>query len=79
VLGILGLGNIGSEVARIARAFGMDVIAWSENLQAEKAREHGAGRVSKEDLFRKADILTIHLILSNRTRGLVGKAELGLT
>jgi phosphoglycerate dehydrogenase-like enzyme len=78
VLGILGLGNIGSEVARIAGAFGMDVIAWSENLQAEKAREQGARRVSKEDLFRQADILTIHLILSDRTRGLVGKAELGL-
>jgi phosphoglycerate dehydrogenase-like enzyme len=78
VLGILGLGNIGSEVARIAHAFGLDVIAWSENLAPEKAREHGARWVSKEDLFRHADILTIHLILSNRTRGLVGKAELGL-
>jgi phosphoglycerate dehydrogenase-like enzyme len=78
VLGILGLGNIGSEVARIARAFGMDVIAWSENLQAEMARERGGRRVSKEDLFRQADIVTIHLILSDRTRGLVGEAELGL-
>jgi phosphoglycerate dehydrogenase-like enzyme len=78
VLGILGLGNIGSEVARIAHAFGLDVIAWSENLAPEKAREHGARWVSKEDLFRHADFLTIHLILSNRTRGLVGKAELGL-
>ena len=78
VLGILGLGNIGSEVARIAHAFGLDVIAWSENLAPEKAREHGARWVSKEDLFRHADFLTIHLILSNRTRGLVGKAELSL-
>jgi phosphoglycerate dehydrogenase-like enzyme len=56
----------------------MDVIAWSENLQPERAREHGARWVSKEDLFRQADILTVHLILSNRTRGLVGNAELGL-
>jgi len=78
VLGILGLGNIGSEVGRIGRAFGMDVIAWSENLRAEEALEHGVRWVSKEDLFRRADILTIHLVLSRRTRGLVGKAELGL-
>ena len=55
VLGILGLGNIGSEVARLAHSFGMDVIAWSENLRAEKAREHGARWVSKQELFRQAD------------------------
>jgi phosphoglycerate dehydrogenase-like enzyme len=78
VLGILGLGNIGSEVARIGRAFGMDVIAWSQNLEPEKARERGALRVSKEELFQRADILTVHLILSSRTRGLVGKSELDL-
>ena len=78
VLGVLGLGNIGSEVARIGRAFGMDVIAWSEHLAPEKARERGARWVSKEELFRQADILTIHLVLSSRTRGLVGKSTLGL-
>jgi phosphoglycerate dehydrogenase-like enzyme len=78
ILGILGLGNIGSQVARIAGAFGTDVIAWSENVQREKAQEHGARLVSKQELFRQADILTIHLILSSRTRGLVGKSELDL-
>jgi phosphoglycerate dehydrogenase-like enzyme len=78
VLGILGLGNIGSEVARLARSFGMDVITWSENLQAEKAQAHGARLVSKQELFRQADILTIHLVLSGRTRGLVGKDEFSL-
>jgi phosphoglycerate dehydrogenase-like enzyme len=78
VLGILGLGNIGSEVARLARAFGMDVIAWSENLHAQKAEQHGARLVSKAELFRQADILTVHLVLSGRTRGLVGKDEFSL-
>ena len=78
VLGILGLGNIGSEVARIAHAFGMEVIAWSENLKPEEAQERGARWVSKQELFRQADILTIHLVLSSRTRGLVGKSELRL-
>ena len=78
ILGILGLGNIGSEVARIAGAFGMDVIAWSENLDREKTQERGARWVSKQELFRQADILTIHLVLSSRTRSLVGQSELGL-
>jgi phosphoglycerate dehydrogenase-like enzyme len=75
-LGLLGLGNIGSEVARIGLAFGMDVIAWSQNLTAEKAQACGARLVSKEELFRSADIVTIHLVLSDRTKGLVGAAEL---
>ena len=61
-LGVLGLGNIGSEVARIGLAFGMEVIAWSENLTADKAQTCGARLVSKEELFRSADILTIHLV-----------------
>jgi len=78
VLGILGLGNIGTEVARIAYAFGMDVIAWSENLDPERARERGARWVSKQELFRQADVLTIHLVLSKRTKGLVGTSELSL-
>lgn len=77
-LGLLGLGNIGSAVARIGKAFGMNVIAWSQNLTAERAEEAGAKRVSKEDLFRQADIVSIHLVLSGRTRGLVSAAELAL-
>jgi phosphoglycerate dehydrogenase-like enzyme len=75
-LGVLGLGNVGSEVARIGLAFGMDVIAWSQNLTAGKAQACGAQLVSKEELFRSADILTIHLVLSQRTKGLVGAEEL---
>jgi phosphoglycerate dehydrogenase-like enzyme len=75
-LGILGLGNIGSEIARIGLAFGMEVIAWSQNLTTERAEACGARLVSKEELFRSADILTIHFVLSSRTKGLVGAAEL---
>src|SRR6202011_3498141 len=75
-LGVLGLGNIGSEVARIGLAFGMEVIAWSQNLTADTAQAYGARLISKEELFRSADILTIHLVLSQRTKGLVGEAEL---
>ncbi|HLZ67423.1 MAG TPA: D-2-hydroxyacid dehydrogenase family protein [Aliidongia sp.] len=77
-LGVLGLGNIGGEVARIGHAFGMRVIAWSENLTAEKAAAAGAEHVQKNELFRQSDVLTIHLILSRRTRKLVGAAELAL-
>jgi phosphoglycerate dehydrogenase-like enzyme len=78
VLGVLGLGNIGGEVARIAGAFGMRVMAWSENLTPERAAATGAKLVSRRELFQQADILTIHLVLSPRTRGLVGKSELAL-
>jgi len=78
MLGVLGLGNIGGAVARIGKAFGMEVIAWSQNLTAERAAEAGAALVSKEELFRQADILTIHLVLSGRTRGLVSANELAL-
>jgi phosphoglycerate dehydrogenase-like enzyme len=77
-LGVLGLGNIGGEVARIGQAFGMRVIAWSENLTAEKAAAAGAEHVQKNELFRQSDVLTIHLILSRRSRRLVGAAELAL-
>ena len=75
-LGVLGLGRIGSQVARIGSAFGMDSIAWSQNLTSEAATAAGASLVSKDQLFERADILTIHLVLSNRTRGLVGASEL---
>jgi phosphoglycerate dehydrogenase-like enzyme len=77
-LGLLGLGNIGREVARIGKTFGMSVIAWSQNLTADQAADAGAVKVPKDDLFRRADIVSIHLVLSGRTRGLVGAAEFAL-
>src|SRR5438270_6950154 len=75
-LGVVGLGNIGREVARIGVAFGMKVVAWSQNLTEEKASAAGATLVDKQTLFREADIVTVHLVLSKRTRGLIGKPEL---
>src|SRR6195256_1335217 len=75
-LGVLGLGRIGSQVARVGSAFGMNLIAWSQNMTPEAATAAGAILVSKDQLFERADILTIHLVLSSRTRGLVGAAEL---
>jgi phosphoglycerate dehydrogenase-like enzyme len=75
-LGVLGLGRIGSQVARIGNAFGMNLIAWSQNMTPEAAEAAGAILVSRDQLFERADILTIHLVLSSRTRGLVGAAEL---
>jgi phosphoglycerate dehydrogenase-like enzyme len=77
-LGIVGLGNLGSRVARIGAAIGMKVIAWSENLTPERAKERGAERVDKDELFRRADVISIHSVLSPRTRGLVGARELAL-
>jgi phosphoglycerate dehydrogenase-like enzyme len=76
-LGLLGLGRIGSQVARVGSAFGMNLVAWSQNLTSEVAQAAGATLVSKDQLFEQADVLTIHLVLSGRTRGLVGAAELG--
>ena len=78
MLGVLGLGRIGSRVARVGTAFGMDVIAWSHNLTPGAAVDAGAAYVSKDELFSRADVLTIHLVLSERTRGLVGSDELRL-
>jgi phosphoglycerate dehydrogenase-like enzyme len=75
-LGVLGLGRIGLQVARVGSAFGMNLIAWSQNMTPEAAATAGAVLVSKDHLFERADILTIHLVLSSRTRGLVGAAEL---
>jgi len=75
-LGVVGLGRLGSQVARFGLAFGMDVIAWSENLSAERAEEVGARLVSRPELFKSSDFVSIHLRLSDRTRGLVGATEL---
>ncbi len=77
-LGILGLGKLGQQAARVGKAFEMDVIAWSQNLTDEQAAEHGVTRVDKEEFFRRADVISIHLILSERSRGLVGRDELAL-
>src|SRR6202011_5366570 len=77
-LGVLGFGNVGGAVARIGKAFGMKVIAWSQNLTAARAAEASAELVSKEELFRGADIVSVHLVLSSRTRGLVGAPELAI-
>jgi phosphoglycerate dehydrogenase-like enzyme len=75
-LGLLGLGKLGSRVARIGAAFGMEAIAWSPNLTAERAAEVGARLVDKEGLFASSDVLSIHLVLGDRSRGLVGAADL---
>ena len=75
-LGLIGLGHIGSQVARVAKAFDMNVIAWSQNMTHERANECGATLVDKETLFRDSDIVSVHLVLSDRTRGLVGKSDL---
>jgi phosphoglycerate dehydrogenase-like enzyme len=77
-LGIVGLGRIGTGVARVAQVFGMNVIAWSQNLTVERAAEHGATLVTKDELFERSDVVTIHLALSERTRGIIGAHELGL-
>ena len=70
-LGIMGLGNLGSMVAKVGKAFGMEVIAWSENLKMAEAEKHGVMAVTKEELFEKSDFLTIHYLLSDRSRNLV--------
>jgi phosphoglycerate dehydrogenase-like enzyme len=77
-LGILGLGNLGAKVGRIGAAMGMKVIAWSQNLTPEQATERGAERVEKDELLRRSDVISIHLVLSPRSRGLVGAREFGL-
>ncbi len=77
-LGVLGLGTLGRLVAGYGKAFGMEVIAWSQNLTAEKARDGGATLVTRDEIFRRSDALTIHLKLGPRTRGLIGAAEFAL-
>jgi phosphoglycerate dehydrogenase-like enzyme len=73
---VIGLGNLGSRVAKVGKAFEMDVIAWSQNLTAARAAEVGATLVSKDELLARSDVVTIHLVLSDRTRGLLGAREL---
>jgi phosphoglycerate dehydrogenase-like enzyme len=77
-LGVLGLGKLGARAAGVGKAFGMKVIAWSQNLTPERCKDVGVEYVSKDDLFRNADVVTIHLQLGDRTRGLVTAKELGL-
>jgi phosphoglycerate dehydrogenase-like enzyme len=78
VLGVVGLGRIGADVVKVGRAFGMKVIAWSENMTPEQAKTHGADLVEKDSLFREADFVVVQVILSDRTRKLIGRHELGL-
>jgi D-3-phosphoglycerate dehydrogenase len=75
-LGVIGLGKLGSKVAKLAQAFGMNVIAWSPNLTPERCKEVGVTYATKEELFKTADIVTVHVVLSQRSRGLVGAADL---
>ena len=77
-LGVLGLGRIGAQVAGVARAFGMDVLAWSRSLTPERAAEAGVTMAGIDDVLRRADVVTVHLVLSEETRGLLGARELGL-
>ena len=77
-LGLIGLGHIGSLVARIGVAFDMKIIAWSQNMTAERAKECGATLVDKETLFKESDIVSVHLVLSDRSRGLVSASDLAL-
>src|SRR4051812_19080300 len=76
-LGLVGLGRLGSAMVPIARAFGMDVIAWSQNLDRARAEEAGAEAVAKDELFARADVVSVHYKLSERSRGIVGGAEIG--
>ena len=75
-LGVVGLGRLGTDVAKIGKAFGMHVIAWSQNLTRDMTDPLGVELVSKQLLFQRADVVTVHLVLSDRTRGLVGEQEL---
>ena len=75
-LGLVGLGNLGTRVARVGAAFGMTVIGWSQNLTAEKAQAAGATAVDKATLMAEADVVSLHLVLSDRSRGIIGAADL---
>jgi phosphoglycerate dehydrogenase-like enzyme len=75
-LGVVGLGKLGTKVSKLAQAFGMNVIAWSPNLTPERCKEAGVGYATKEELFSTADIITVHVVLGPRSRGLVGADDL---
>src|SRR6201995_5340225 len=75
-LGVIGLGKLGTKVAKLGQAFGMNVIAWSPNLTPERCKEAGVGYAPKEELFSAADIITVHVVLGPRSRGLVGAEDL---
>src|SRR4029077_18387373 len=75
-LGIIGLGKLGTKIATLAKAFGMNVIAWSPNLTPERCEAAGVGYATREQLFSTADFITIHMVLSERSRGLVGRDDL---
>ena len=77
-LGVVGLGKLGAQVARVGLAFGMDVVAWSENLTGERAGEVGVRRVEKRELFATSDVVTLHLVLGERSRGIVGAGDLAV-
>ncbi len=77
-LGLMGLGNLGKRMAVVGKAFGMEVIAWSQNLTAQAAAEVGVTRVDKDELMTRSDVVSIHLVLSERSRGLIGAREFGL-
>ena len=77
-IGILGLGNLGGRVAKVAQAFGMRVLAWSQNLTPERCKEVGVEYATKEELLKQSDFVTIHMVLSDRSRGLIGAPELAL-
>src|SRR4051794_6666563 len=77
-LGVVGLGRLGSQVAHIGGAFGMEVVAWSQNLTDERAAEHGVRRVDRDELFATSDVITVHLLWSRRTRGLINAEDFAL-
>src|SRR3954468_15993317 len=77
-LGVVGLGRLGTQVAKVGQAFGMEVVAWSQKLTDERAAEHGVRRVEREELFGTSDVVTLHLLWSRRTRGLIGAEDLAL-
>ena len=78
ILGLIGLGKIGSQVAKIAKAFGMEVCAWSENLNLSKANELGILPMSKEDLFKNSDIISVHVVFGERYKNLITKKEFNM-
>ncbi|MBE9605177.1 D-2-hydroxyacid dehydrogenase family protein [Acetobacteraceae bacterium H6797] len=77
-LGVIGLGNLGGKVAKVGQAFGMEVVAWSPNLTAERAAEVGVARVERDELLSTSDVVTLHVVLSDRSRGMIGADQIAL-